>query len=86
MMETIRSAPRPFAPPSVLPDISPSRGEITPAACLGSHPVALAISENKDGGLISPLEGEISGRTEGGDFDRRTFEALRAIYETESRA
>jgi hypothetical protein len=36
--------------------------------------------------LISPLEGEISGRTEGGDFDRRTFEALRAFYETESRA
>ena len=32
------------SPPSVLPDISPSRGE-----------------------LISPLEGEMSGRTEGGD-------------------
>jgi cobaltochelatase CobN len=38
------------APPSVLPDISPSRGEI------GQSPKL----------LISPLEGEMSGRTEGG--------------------
>jgi hypothetical protein len=28
MMEMTCSAPRPFAPPSVLPDISPTRGEI----------------------------------------------------------
>ncbi|MQB12806.1 hypothetical protein DXT96_23475 [Agrobacterium sp. ICMP 6402] len=46
-------------PPSVLPDISPSRGEIdklrTP--CLWNERVRH---------LISPLEGEMPGRAEGG--------------------
>ncbi|MBB6410489.1 cobaltochelatase subunit CobN [Mesorhizobium sangaii] len=53
------------APPSVLPDISPSRGEIgsfrTP-----STSATMAIGEGRDESAISPLEGEMSGRTEGG--------------------
>ena len=54
---------RPFAPPSVLPDISPARGEI------GSfHAVALVADGLRKwrGRLTSPLVGEMSGRTEGG--------------------
>nr|WP_246251728.1 4-(cytidine 5'-diphospho)-2-C-methyl-D-erythritol kinase [Mesorhizobium camelthorni] len=54
-----------MVPPSVLPDISPSRGEIEPAACLS--PIAsvagIAVAPKLP---ISPLEGEMSGRTEGG--------------------
>jgi hypothetical protein len=52
-------------PPSVLPDISPSRGEIrTPQAARTS----LSLQMQKAGLLsISPLEGEMSGRTKGGD-------------------
>ncbi|CDZ32079.1 Signal recognition particle receptor FtsY [Neorhizobium galegae bv. officinalis] len=60
------------APPSVLPDISPSRGEITDA------PLAQASDDSTTGSdavlgqgaghdSISPLEGEMSGRTEGGE-------------------
>jgi cobaltochelatase CobN len=45
-------------PPSVLPDISPARGEI------GQSP-ALQL-------LISPRVGEMSGRTEGGVTERET--------------
>ncbi|RUU43271.1 hypothetical protein EOD07_37270, partial [Mesorhizobium sp. M2C.T.Ca.TU.002.02.1.1] len=51
------------APLSVLPDISPSRGEIALSPRLS--PIS-----NAEGGepastlLISPLEGEMSGRTE----------------------
>jgi precorrin-3B synthase len=54
-----------FAPPSVLPDISPTRGEITPVgfyACFEELEIWTAVSE----GPISPLVGEMSGRTEGG--------------------
>ncbi|MER8722879.1 precorrin-3B synthase [Mesorhizobium sp. M1027] len=64
-----------FAPPSVLPDISPSRGEIGSSAD-GRPSAALvfgatsAISEGGDQGAISPLEGEMSGRTEGGAVER----------------
>ncbi|CAN7513454.1 glycosyltransferase [Rhizobium sp. LjRoot254] len=70
------------APPSALPGISPSRGEIESRPTLGSqappnserHP-GLA---SADGALIgksapspiSPLEGEMSGRTEGGNAAR----------------
>jgi cobaltochelatase CobN len=58
------------APPSVLPDISPSRGEIgrherlrqSPNVARGGEPTELP---------ISPLEGEMSGRTEGGIPRRR---------------
>lgn len=41
-----------ISPPSVLPDISPSRGEISQSQAV-EH-------------LISPLERGMSGRTEGG--------------------
>ncbi|TPI27262.1 precorrin-3B synthase [Mesorhizobium sp. B3-2-1] len=53
------------APPSVLPDISPSRGEIGslgPSTSLSTS----KIGEDSDNSAISPLEGEMSGRTEGG--------------------
>jgi hypothetical protein len=59
-------------PPSVLPDISPSRGEIGWSA--GALPQwasrnSTCESDVKQGarsGVICPLEGEMSGRTEGG--------------------
>ncbi|ESY76024.1 cobalamin biosynthesis protein CobG [Mesorhizobium sp. LNHC252B00] len=54
-----------MAPPSVLPDISPSRGEISSFA-VRARSSTLVIGESKDGSAISPLEGEMSGRTEGG--------------------
>ncbi|MBT1156131.1 precorrin-3B synthase [Aminobacter anthyllidis] len=60
---------RSFAPPSVLPDISPPRGEIGSlaiSACLAT----LAMGEGTDEVVISPLAGEMSGRTEGGAKDR----------------
>ncbi len=55
------------APPSVLPDISPSRGEIDPLR----SPVKIAPEEASSGRqgrspAISPLEGEMPGRAEGG--------------------
>ncbi|WP_442579851.1 molybdopterin-dependent oxidoreductase [Mesorhizobium sp. ASY16-5R] len=53
------------APPSVLPDISPSRGEIGSFGDATS-PAGLAVGESQAAGSISPLEGEMSGRTEGG--------------------
>jgi hypothetical protein len=61
----------PFAPPSVLPDISPSRGEI------GCHyrfrePSKLQKKSRQCGRLNLPLEGEMSGRTEGGVQGQRT--------------
>ncbi|RUW60093.1 ABC transporter ATP-binding protein [Mesorhizobium sp. M7A.F.Ca.US.008.03.1.1] len=60
------------APPSVLPDISPSRGEIG-SSTVGSSPTASVIGESGDEGAISPLEGEMSGRTEGGAVERQPF-------------
>jgi peptide/nickel transport system ATP-binding protein len=57
------------APPSVLPDISPSRGEIG-SSTVSSFPTASVIGESGDEGAISPLEGEMSGRTEGGLVER----------------
>ncbi|QFY62435.1 diaminohydroxyphosphoribosylaminopyrimidine deaminase [Rhizobium grahamii] len=49
-------------PPSVLPDISPSRGEIGWA-----HPPAptLIVWPRSDHESISPREGEMPGRAEG---------------------
>ncbi|MDX8454862.1 ABC transporter ATP-binding protein [Mesorhizobium sp. VK9D] len=58
------------APPSVLPDISPSRGEIG-SSVAGAHLAASKIGEGADYELISPLEGEMSGRTEGGATERQ---------------
>ncbi|TRC96539.1 ABC transporter ATP-binding protein [Mesorhizobium sp. WSM4303] len=54
-----------FAPPSVLPDISPTRGEIG-SYVAGTFPAASEIGESGSDGLISPQVGEMSGRTEGG--------------------
>ena len=57
------------APPSVLPDISPSR-EIGSFAD-GALPALLVIVESGDEGTISPLEGEMPGRAEGGVTERQ---------------
>ncbi|MER8417342.1 precorrin-3B synthase [Mesorhizobium sp. M1329] len=58
---------RSFAPPSVLPDISPARGEIAPSSRFSpiSAEEELAVKLP-----ISPLAGEMSGRTEGSVQDR----------------
>nr|WP_235984394.1 ABC transporter ATP-binding protein [Mesorhizobium neociceri] len=63
-------ASRSFPPPSVLPDISPTRGEIGSVAA-GSPSARSAIGEAGNDSLISPLVGEMSGRTEGGAVERR---------------
>ncbi|RWP64827.1 precorrin-3B synthase [Mesorhizobium sp.] len=58
-----------FTPPSVLPDISPARGEIelsSPLSPITGVAGRAAASELP----ISPLAGEMSGRTEGGAQDR----------------
>ncbi|TPN00657.1 cobaltochelatase subunit CobN [Mesorhizobium sp. B2-1-5] len=53
------------APPSVLPDIFPARGEITPSSL--SSPISNVARVAPASKLpISPLAGEMSGRTEGG--------------------
>ncbi|KAA3449117.1 precorrin-3B synthase [Mesorhizobium sp. SARCC-RB16n] len=57
------------APPSVLPDISPTRGEIGSFAASTSLSTS-KIGEDSDNSAISPLVGEISGRTEGGAVER----------------
>jgi hypothetical protein len=55
----------PGAPPSALPGISPSRGEIGwRRACRLILNVESGVSGRRES--ISPLEGEMSGRTEGG--------------------
>jgi precorrin-3B synthase len=58
------------APPSVLPDISPSRGEIG-SFDAGSHFATSIVGESSSQSAISPLEGEMSGRTEGGAKELR---------------
>ncbi|PSJ58467.1 hypothetical protein C7I84_15545 [Mesorhizobium ephedrae] len=61
---------RSFAPPSVLPDISPARGEIALTARIS--PIANVARRAASMKLpISPLAGEMSGRTEGGATGRR---------------
>ncbi|RWC45308.1 MAG: precorrin-3B synthase [Mesorhizobium sp.] len=53
------------APPSVLPDISPSRGEIAMSQMVS--PISGVVKKKPASKLpISPHEGEMSGRTEGG--------------------
>ncbi|MFK0687438.1 precorrin-3B synthase [Mesorhizobium sp. IMUNJ 23033] len=64
-----------FAPPSVLPDISPTRGEIGSSAdgllsAFSPHASTSAIGETGRASTISPLVGEMSGRTEGGAKER----------------
>ncbi len=61
-----------FTPPSVLPDISPSKGEIELAARL-SPIVGVAGNAPRAKLPISPLEEEMSGRTEGGEASRLGF-------------
>ncbi|TGS16887.1 cobaltochelatase subunit CobN [Mesorhizobium sp. M2E.F.Ca.ET.209.01.1.1] len=58
------------APPSVLPDISPTRGEIELSSALSpiSNVAGRAPAEELP---ISPQVGEMSGRTEGGATERR---------------
>jgi aldehyde oxidoreductase len=57
-------SPDPAPPPSGLSAISPSRGEIS---CFTASPSPSAlIAAGADDLVISPLEGEMSGRTEGG--------------------
>jgi len=64
-LESLRSV----TPPSVLPDISPSRGEIGPSSRLS--PIADVVSGAPAPKLpISPLEGEMAGRPEGGAVER----------------
>ncbi|MDX8467477.1 cobaltochelatase subunit CobN [Mesorhizobium sp. VK23B] len=63
------------APPSVLPDISPTRGEISSSAA-GSLPPASEIGESADERVISPLLGEMSGRTEGGAKERSASKSI----------
>ncbi|PBC12172.1 cobaltochelatase subunit CobN [Mesorhizobium sp. WSM3859] len=62
------------APLSVLPDISPSRGEIGSSAA-GSPLASPKIGESRAEGIISPLAGEMSGRTERGATERRPPQA-----------
>jgi ABC-type phosphate/phosphonate transport system substrate-binding protein len=61
---------RPTAPPSVLPDISSTGGEICNSTFVAVSP-ALEIGESSADGLISPPVGEMSGRTEGGAIERK---------------
>ncbi|WP_027153152.1 ABC transporter ATP-binding protein [Mesorhizobium sp. WSM2561] len=67
-------SPHSFAPPSVLPDISPTRGEIG-SSVAGTPPAALEIGESGNDSAISPLEGEMSGRTEGGLTERKPLKS-----------
>ncbi|MDQ6434432.1 precorrin-3B synthase [Mesorhizobium sp. LHD-90] len=56
-------------PPSVLPDISSTRGEIGSFAQVASP--APKVCESRAAGSISPLVGEMSGRTEGGNIEHK---------------
>ncbi|RWD97913.1 MAG: propionyl-coenzyme A carboxylase alpha polypeptide, partial [Mesorhizobium sp.] len=56
--------PSSFAPPSGLPAISPSRGEIRYSPAFANLQRCRKAPATKL--PISPLEGEMSGRTEGG--------------------
>ncbi|CAN7321866.1 ABC transporter ATP-binding protein [Mesorhizobium sp. LjRoot246] len=62
------------APPSVLPDTSPARGEIA-LSPLPSPITNVAEGEPSAKLPISPLAGEMSGRTEGGVTERWPFES-----------
>jgi precorrin-3B synthase len=69
-------------PPSVLPDISPTRGEIglsSPPSPTFNASARLGAAKRVAGTskpLISPLVGEMSGRTEGGDVEPERQPAL----------
>ncbi|RJT41883.1 precorrin-3B synthase [Mesorhizobium waimense] len=64
-----------FAPPSVLPDISPTWGEIGNSgdgsvSVISPHSSTSSIGESRGASTISPQVGEMSGRTEGGAKER----------------
>ncbi|RWD78418.1 MAG: precorrin-3B synthase [Mesorhizobium sp.] len=67
-------------PPSVLPDISPARGEIGNSAG-GSALAPPAIGESRDERAICPLAGEMSGRTEGGAQERQPSKSPIGIFD-----
>jgi peptide/nickel transport system ATP-binding protein len=71
------------APPSVLPDISPARGEIGSSYSADS-PLASVVVEAKGGGLISPLAGEMSGRTEGGAKEHHLADSQTPLLSVQS--
>ena len=73
-----RTGKRSTLPPSVLPDISPSGGEIR-LSCASSPTAGVAEGAPAPKLPISPLEGEMSGRTEGGTVERDTS-AVRAAH------
>ncbi|TIM06318.1 MAG: propionyl-coenzyme A carboxylase alpha polypeptide [Mesorhizobium sp.] len=56
---------RSFTPPSGLPAISPTRGEISWIAACRQSPAPRMVGMRAKL-LISPLEGEMAGRPEGG--------------------
>ncbi|TGQ53341.1 ABC transporter ATP-binding protein [Mesorhizobium sp. M1C.F.Ca.ET.193.01.1.1] len=64
---------RSFAPPSVLPDISPTRGEIG-SSLVGIPSATSTFGESENGSSISPQVGEMSGRTEGGAVERQPLD------------
>ncbi|AZO26195.1 hypothetical protein EJ071_00950 [Mesorhizobium sp. M1B.F.Ca.ET.045.04.1.1] len=66
---------RSFAPPSVLPDISPSRGRLEVAPAFANR--QRSKSKRGAGTANLPLEGEMSGRTEGGK--RQRYKAATSI-------
>ncbi|MGX5802477.1 precorrin-3B synthase [Bradyrhizobium sp. Arg314] len=75
-------------PPSVLPDISPARGEISSSA-VGTPPLsetdaAFAIGEVGRDKSISPLAGEMSGRTEGGAKERQPSKSPIGLFDVTS--
>ncbi|MEJ6784440.1 cobaltochelatase subunit CobN [Aminobacter sp. Piv2-1] len=83
--EAERASKRSTLPPSVLPDISPARGEIR----LSSTPLPIANVAERAVALelpISPLAGEMSGRTEGGNVERDTSAYARALQSFPFRA
>jgi len=68
---------RPVAPPSGLTAISPSSGEIRhvaggacPACFLVLGIAASVVGYETDESVISPIEGEMPGRAEGGNIER----------------
>ena len=78
-------------PPSVLPDISPSRGEIrwsTASPFRNAEGSECDGCSRQDAGdrPISPLEGEMSGRTEGGVWLAPTYQSQAASRTAISRS
>ncbi|MCJ8506607.1 signal recognition particle-docking protein FtsY [Rhizobium lemnae] len=88
-------------PPSVLPDISPSRGEIDslrndhplvdvadaePRLQVGGSSPKQDVGQYRSSESISPLEGEMSGRTEGGKVTTSTEPVLPKGFATRKEA